>query len=220
MKNSSKGSDLDANRIDLGFGGLSATVGDHIGHFYRNQNEMVRVVGPYFAAGLEAGDQCTLLCPARNGDTFLQGLASQGVEVEAALSSGQLSLHEGLHDADAMVELFSAMAVDAEKAGYRLIRICGDMAWGLEKMPSTDELVEWEAKYDLHIAPEFPFLALCQYHLGAFGGEVVLDALKTHPLCIVGELVHENPFYTSPEKFLDELGIRSGRETLGKRTAS
>ena len=84
----------------------------------------------------------------------------------------------------------------------------------------TDELVGWEAKYDLHIAPKFPFLALCQYYLGAFGGEVVLDALKTHPLCIVGQLVHENPFYTSPEKFLDELGIRSGRETLGKETTS
>ena len=195
-------------------------MGDHIGHFYRDLDEMVHVVGPYFAAGLEAGDHCTLLCPSRNKDTFLQGLVNQGVEVEDALSSGQLALHEGLDNADAMVELFSDMAVKAEKAGYRLIRICGDMAWGLEKMPSTDELVGWEAKYDLHIAPKFPFLALCQYYLGAFGGEVVLDALKTHPLCIVGELVHENPFYTSPEKFLDELGIRSGQETPGKQTAS
>ena len=30
------------NLVDLGFGGLSATVGDHIGHFYRSHDEMTR----------------------------------------------------------------------------------------------------------------------------------------------------------------------------------
>ncbi|MBN4054757.1 hypothetical protein JYT87_03520, partial [Nitrospira defluvii] len=50
--------------IDLGFGGLSVAEGDHIGHFYRNQEEMIRVLVPYFIAGLGAGDKCTLFCQA------------------------------------------------------------------------------------------------------------------------------------------------------------
>ena len=88
------------------------------------------------------------------------------------------------------------------------------MKWGLTKMPSTHELIKWEATCDHNMASQSPLLALCQYDLRAFGGEVVLDALKTHPLCIIGESVNQNPFYTSPEKFLDELATRSGGEAI------
>ena len=83
------------------------------------------------------------------------------------------------------------------------------MTWGLANLPSTDELLKWEAMYHLHVAPQFPSIALCQCDLRVFGGGVVLDALKTHPLCVIGEMVHENPFHTSPEEFLVELEGRT-----------
>lgn len=129
--------------------------------------------------------------------------------MEAALSSGQFVLHEGVNSVEAAEEIFSELITDAEASKYRLVRHAGDMGWGLTKMPSTGELMKWEATYGLHFAPRYPLIALCQYDLRLFGGEVVLDALKTHPLCIVGELVQENPFYTAPAKFLDELAMRS-----------
>ena len=212
MNRNIEGSEARPNGIDLGFGGLSATVGGHIGHFYRSEQEMINVMGPYFTAGLKGGDKCILVCPPGVGDKVLADLANQEMPVEAARSSGQFVLHEGMGSVEATVEMFSDLIAEARAAGYRLIRIGGDMAWGLTKMPSTDELIKWEAMYDLHVAPQFPFLALCQYDLKAFGGEVVLDALKTHPLCIIGELINENPFYTSPEEFLNELAMRSGEE--------
>jgi len=214
MNQNSEGSEARPTGIDLGFGGLSADVGGHIGHFYRNEQEMMDVMGPYFEAGLKGGDKCTFICRSGSGETVLAGLANQGIQVEAARSSGQLVLHEGMGSVEATVEMFSDLIAEARAAGYRLIRIGGDMAWGLTKLPSTNELMKWEAMYDLHVAPQFPFLALCQYDLKAFGGEVVLDALKTHPLCIVGKLVNQNPFYTSPEEFLDELAMRSGGEQM------
>jgi len=212
MNQNNEGSETRPTGIDLGFGGLSAAVGGHIGHFYRNEQEMMDVMGPYFEAGLKGGDKCTLVCRSGIGQTILAGLANQGIPVEAARSSGQLVLHEGMGSVEATVEMFSDLIAEARAADYGLIRIGGDMAWGLTKMPSTDELMKWEAMYDLHVAPQFPFLALCQYDLKAFGGEVVLDALKTHPLCIIGELINENPFYTSPKEFLNELAMRSGEE--------
>ena len=103
------------------------------------------------------------------------------------------------------MEIFSDMVEEAMRSGYRLIRHAGDMAWGLAKMPSADELVRWEAMYDLHFATRFPLIALCQYDLRAFGGGVVVDALKTHPVNVIGETIHKNPYYMSPEEFLEEL---------------
>ncbi len=63
-------------------------------------------------------------------------------------------------------------------------------------MPSTEELMKWEPMYDLQFVPRFSLIALCQYDLRVFGGEVVLDALKTHPLCIVSKLISEKPWST------------------------
>jgi hypothetical protein len=39
-----------------------------------------------------------------------------------------------------------------------------------------------------------------------------MDALRTHPIVIIGGLVHENPFFVSPDQLL--LEIRQRRESL------
>jgi hypothetical protein len=40
-----------------------------------------------------------------------------------------------------------------------------------------------------------------------------MDALRTHPVVIIGGLLHENPFFASPDQFLLELRERlSARE--------
>ncbi len=198
--------------IDLGFGGLSAAVGDHIGHFYRNQSEITHLLIPYFAAGLRAGARCVFLCRPEIGETVLDGLRAQGTPIEEALASGQFVLlvpPEGKNNAEPMLEDISNLIVETRKAGYRLIRYAGDMVCGLTRMSSTGEMMKLEAKCDLHGSSEFPSIAVCQYDLSAFGGDVMLDAFKIHPLCIVGEMIHKNPFYTSPEEFLVELEGRA-----------
>jgi hypothetical protein len=35
-----------------------------------------------------------------------------------------------------------------------------------------------------------------------------MDALRTHPVVIIGGLLHENPFFVPPEQFLLELRER------------
>jgi len=89
---------------------------------------MMDVMGPYFEAGLKGGDKCTLVCRSGIGETVLAGLTNQGTPVEAALSSGQFVLHEGMGSVEATVEMFSDLIAEARAAGYRLIRIGGDMA--------------------------------------------------------------------------------------------
>jgi len=35
-----------------------------------------------------------------------------------------------------------------------------------------------------------------------------MDALRTHPVVIIGGLLHENPFFVSPDQFLLEIRER------------
>ncbi len=66
--------------------------------------------------------------------------------------------------------------------------------------------MEWETHCNVIENPRAVFL--CQYDLTAFRGNVVMDAMKTHPLCVVSNVIHQNPYYEKPEVFLDELRHR------------
>jgi hypothetical protein len=50
---------------------------------------------------------------------------------------------------------------------------------------------------------------------GVAAAAVVMDFLRTHPLVIMGGLLHENPFFVPPEAFLSELRRRRVCASLG-----
>ena len=196
--------------IELGFAGLAVSVGDHIGHLYRRGEQMVQLLVGYYEAGLEDHDSCILFGRAETHGAVREGLEARGVNVEDHLDYGRLVFLDGESSAAKMQTRLSEVVEQLQSAGCRLIRHAGDMAWGLGKMPSTKELACWEAVYDLCFAPRIPIVALCHYDLNLFGGDVVLDVLRSHPLCIVDEAIHRNSFYMPPTDFLEEVNAREG----------
>ena len=57
------------------------------------------------------------------------------------------------------------------------------MTWALKKLPTSETLMEWESHCNVVENP--PAVFLCQYDLKVFLGTVVMDALRTHPVCIL-----------------------------------
>jgi len=49
---------------------------------------------------------------------------------------------------------------------------------------------------------------ICAYDLSKFGASVVIDAMRTHPVVLIGGLLQENPFFVPPDQFLLELRER------------
>jgi hypothetical protein len=41
-----------------------------------------------------------------------------------------------------------------------------------------------------------------------------MDIMRTHPMVIVGGILHENPFFVPPDEFLEELRLREVREAV------
>ena len=69
------------SRISLGFGGLHADAGDHIGHFYRTIDEWKELVIPFLHLGLEGDDKCVCVCVVSQGapeEAVLAGLDAKG----------------------------------------------------------------------------------------------------------------------------------------------
>ncbi len=194
------------DRVALGFANLHASPGDHIGHFYQTRKEWKEVIVPYLKTGLEAGEKCVYLIPSGpEKQDLLQALTATGVDAEGALASGRLVLDEGHHEPKALQD-FLHRVLSEIPAKFPFLRWGGDMTWSLKKLLTSEGLMVWETHCNTVENPTAVFL--CQYELRAFFGSVVMDALKTHPLCLVGNVVHQNPFYEKPEVFLQDLRQR------------
>ena len=193
------------NQVYFGLPDVFVDVGAHIAHFFRGEQERLSVLLPFIQAGLEAGDQCCLVTEGAASPMIQRHLGELGVDVEEALASGQLLVSEGGSSEKEMSVMFDSVISGAKAAGRAVIRIGGDMTWALDKMPSSEKLLEWEAFYDIHVGPRADFIALCQYDHTRFGGSAIMCALETHPLSIIGNVVQQNPFYRDPEEVLQEL---------------
>ena len=80
-------------------------------------------------------------------------------------------------------------------------------------MPGVDDLIEFETQVN-YVIPKYENAVICAYDLTKFGASVVMDALRTHPLVIIGGLLQQNPFFVPPDQLLLEIRERrSARES-------
>ncbi len=198
--------DAQNDRMSLGFGDLYASSGDHIGHFYRTNQECRNVLVSFIKTGLEAREKC--ICLASTGgihQELQEALTAAGINVESALQSGQLVLDEGKGEPKELQDML-AKALAEIPHRFPLLRWAGVMSWAFKKISTTEKLMEWETHCNTVEAPAAVFL--CQYDLTTFLGTVVMDAMKTHPICIVGDVIHQNPYYENPKVYLEEIRRR------------
>jgi hypothetical protein len=89
------------------------------------------------------------------------------------------------------------------------------MEWALVDLPGVDDLIEFEALVN-YVILKYEDTVICAYDLSRFGASVVIDALRTHPVVILGGMLQENPFFVPPDQFLLEIRERrSAGKTAG-----
>jgi len=92
-------------------------------------------------------------------------------------------------------------------AGYAQTRFLGHMEWALVDLPGVEDLIEFETRVN-YVTPKYDNIVICTYDLSKFRASVVMDALRTHPVVIIGGILQENPFFIPPDQFLLELRER------------
>jgi hypothetical protein len=190
----------------------------HICAFFNGIDEQHRVLGSFIKDGFERGDKAFhLVDPAHARDHFRR-LAEAGVDVHEAMATGQLEvrpwqdgpLREDRFDQDAWLALVEEVLESGPTAGYARTRFLAQMEWALVDLPGLDDLIEFETRLN-YLVPKYEHAVICAYDLSKFGASVVMDALRTHPVVIIGGLLQENPFFVSPEQFLLEIRERRSR---------
>lgn len=203
------------------FAGSELGAQRHICAFFHSADEEYRVVLPFIKDGFECGHKAFHVVDPKLRDEHRQRLASAGIDVPAAEQSGQFDLRnwtdvylrDGRFDQDRMLALIQEEVLEGEKRNkFALTRMVAHVEWALEKHPGVDDLVEYEARVN-YIWPQNKDAVICVYDLTKFGGDIVMDILRTHPMVLIGGLIQENPFFVPPDEFLKELRERRASGT-------
>ncbi len=158
-----------------------------------------------------------VLNPGQRAD-HLERLAAAGIDLASAHERGLLELRnntetylrDGRFDPDRMLAAFEELAVGTVRAGFPLSRIVCHMEWAADGGPHIDQLVEFESRVN-EVWRRHEDAVICTYNLSRFGGDTVIDIMRTHPMIIIGGILQQNPFFVPPEEFLPELRQRRGR---------
>jgi hypothetical protein len=187
----------------------------HICAFFNGIDEEHRVLRSFIQEGMTRGDKAFHIVDPELRGQHLKRLAQLGINVERALEAGQLEvrpwqeayLREEHFDQDAMIALLEEVLQGGASSGYPLTRLVAHMEWALLDKPGVENLVEYETRLN-YVLPKYHDPVICAYDLSKFPSSVTMDAMRTHPVVIIGGVLQENPFYVSPDNFLLELRER------------
>ena len=86
------------------------------------------------------------------------------------------------------------------------------MDWAIEGQSHVDDVIEFESRVN-EVWRSHDDAVICTYHLAKFGGDAVIDIMRTHPMVVIGGTLQHNPFYIPPEQFLREFRQRRARRS-------
>ncbi|WP_224270807.1 MEDS domain-containing protein [Haloprofundus salinisoli] len=203
---------------------------DHFALIYENRDDQFASAIPFICQGLDQGERCLYVADDNSREDVLTAMGDHGIDVDAALESGALSVvtpadtyrRNGEFDRTTMLTFWEESLEEAkDESGYTGLRAAAEMTWALDGETSTDDLVEYEAMLNSLYRAE-DYVVMCQYNRERFPASVIHGIIKTHPYIIADSTVSQNFYYTPPEKFFGsekmETKVDRMMQTLQERT--
>ena len=186
----------------------------HVCAFFSSAKEEYDTLLPFICDGLNCGQRAYHVLPSKYREEHVQQLRDAGIDVEAAQRSRQLELafpehtylRSGRFDKEAMLALTQDALRVGTSLGFPLTRLIAHAETAVDDQPS--EWVEYEMRLNDVLTP-YDDPVICTYDTNLLNANVALDILRTHPVAIIGGVLVENSFFSSPEAFLREIRERT-----------
>lgn len=183
----------------------------HVCAFVNSSDEERRIFDPFVIDGLERGETISYIVdPAKRVDR-VHHFRQLGLDMPRLIGQGRFELRTwsethlrgGRFDQDAMLHLSEEVMSRSESPRIRMV---SDMGWAVDQQ-RTGDLIEYEARAN-DLVSKHQHVVICVYDTAMFGGDTVIDILRTHPMVLIGGLLQVNPFFVPPELLLEELRQR------------
>jgi len=185
-------------------------LGDHVVHFYDNDEQRSNVLSEFLKDGFKNNHKCLCVVDKDQADAIQDKLIKKDrMDVGYYLIEGQLLFmtHEefymraGRFDDEKLIKLIVEATEAAGKQGWTGLRIANEFTWAVSSERDIDAWFRFEANVNNYLGM-LPSIMLCQYDQRMISGQIITNLIKTHPYAIIGEEIHQNPFFVRPEKFL------------------
>jgi hypothetical protein len=194
----------------------------HICAFFHDKDEESRVLLPFIKEGLDRGEKAMHVVDPKQMRQHVRRLEDLGLPIAEAERRGQFAVHGwdeiylagNCFDPERMEANQEEMLTKAREQGFPQTRVICYMDWALENHAGVDRIVEHETQCNL-MWNRLQDPVICVYDLNRFSGGVVMGIFRAHPMILIGPVLHENPFYSPPEEYLEEL--RSRRHARSSR---
>ncbi len=187
----------------------------HVCAFFRDDEEEYQVLGPFVREGLDCGDRAVhVLAPDRR-DRHLRRLAAAGIDTAAAEARGQLEVRSdadtyppfGRFAAARLISLSAGLGGGDAARRFPRSRIVCRMDWIDGDRALADDVIEFESRVN-EVWRRHDDVVICTYNVRQLSGDAVIDVMRTHPMVILGGVLHRNPFFVPPEQYLPEFRRR------------
>jgi excisionase family DNA binding protein len=165
----------------------------HISLFFRDAEEQWNLLRPYIVDHLNAGAPVVYLQHSTSSEQLMQRLYAEGLPLDKLIARGllrvlppsQTYLLPGRFDAQRMLDFLETAILAVLEAGHKRVLMTGEMTWSLQGTPGAEEMARYEAELN-PLVDKYPAVTIvCQYDLKRFSGDIILDALLTHPSILV-----------------------------------
>lgn len=189
----------------------------HVCAFFSSAVEEYDALLPFICDGINCGQRAFHVLPAQHREDHLKRLRNAGIDVENTMKSRQLEvalpeetyLKAGRFNQDAMLALVQETLKDGSALGFPLTRMIAHAEVVLDDWKSGNEFVEYEMRLN-EFLPNYDDPVICTYDANLLTAPFAVDILRTHPVVIVGNILIENSFFTSPQDFIREVRSRTG----------
>ena len=196
--------------IHLGRGTLGTQ--RHVCAFFRTPEEEYEILLPFIKEGFERGEKALHVLSPEHQDDHLKRLQAEGIDTASARTRGQLDvlpwrdtyLPDGRFDKHRMLAAIEEMLNACASQGYDRTRLVAHPQWGAQGLPRTTDWVEYEMSLN-EMLQQHEDVVVCTYDREALEPERVVDALRSHPMLLIGGILQENPFYVPPVELLTRL---------------
>ena len=194
------------------------TAPEHVCSIYRHSEEQLSYLIPFLRDGLERGERCLYIAEnMRKLAPVLAALNHAGVPARAALRSRALTLvtdswsrFQDVHfDLRSARSLWREQKANALASGHTGLRAAIEMDWIMRTGAAAENRIGFERRIDYALA-ETACTALCQYDLQGCTPDIILGALRAHPLVCSHYMPCENFYFVPQDDFT--LGAYAGRE--------
>jgi hypothetical protein len=196
----------------------------HVCAFFSSPQEEYGTLLPFVRDGLERGERAFHVLPSQYREEHLEQLRSGGIDVVAAQRRRQLEvatpqetyLRGGRFDKNAMLALIQETLKTGTTLGFALTRLVAHAETVLEDWANVNDWIEYETRVN-EVLPRYSDPVICTYDTNLLNGAIAVDILRTHPVAIIGGLLHENPFFVPPQELLRQVLHRGGERPKAYR---